>query len=184
MRPSRTSRIAAGLAFAAASVAGLRAEPRWAVRRFGATFNAPYITERFSDGTMKFMVENRMVDWRKTQPIYRVRESIHSLHHHRNWKVRRAAVDDLLWHPSLRVEEALIRGLRDPHLAVRERVVIALGEVGTNLSVLPLIDSMNDSPGPIRDTINHSLYRLTGEYYGRHRDRWMRWWETNRDLLR
>jgi HEAT repeat protein len=113
-----------------------------------------------------------------------VATTIENLYRNQDWRVRREAVDELLWYPSERVEEALLRALRDPVLSVREAAVLGLARVGTNRCLTPLMQAMRDTPGPVRDTIALTLRKLTGEDYGRHLDRWRRWHEANRDALR
>ncbi len=154
------------------------------VIRHGAGFQEDYLLGNVRGPTLDLMLKNRWVTWRKIEPFSRVRTSIEVLRNHKDPATRAAAIDDLLFHPSDRVEDALREALRDPTLAVRTRAVRALGEIGTAPSVRPLIEAMDVSPGPIRDEIAHSLWKLTGKDYGRHQDRWLRWFEANRDLLR
>lgn len=152
--------------------------------RTGGTIQDEWVIGTMRDTTVDFLLERRQVRWRESNPYIRTEESLDVLRHHKDWRTRKAAVDELLWNPSARVEEELIRALRDPVLDVRQEAVMALARVGTNRSLVPLMNAMKNSPGPIRDVIGESLRKLTGEDYGRHYDRWTRWWQANRDALR
>lgn len=170
----------------------IEARPRLSQVRTGATYHSPYLLgylENRQVGTrtssrVDFLVRNRMVSWQEVAPFDRVATTVEHLYRDKDWRVRRAAVDELLWYPSERVEEALIRALRDPVLAVRDAAVKALAHVGTNRSLDPLMQAMRDTPGPVRDSIALTLRKLTGEDYGRHLDRWRSWQQANRDALR
>lgn len=152
--------------------------------RYGGTFRNPWIQANLSDATYQMMLSEQVIHWSDTPPVHRVQVGLETLEHHQDWRKRKAAIDDLLWHPNERVERALINALRDPVLAVRETAVLALGKVGTNQCLVPLMDAMKYSPGPIRDSIGETLRRLTGEDYGRHLDRWWNWREANRGAIR
>lgn len=152
------------------------------LRRGGRYFD-PWLLGQLEDPTASSMVKLSFIDGRVLEPIDRVKTLIGNLRHGRDPRARVDAIEDLLWFSSERVETELIRALRDPHRRVRERAVIALGEVGTKVAIRPLIHAMFKSPGPIRDTIDHTLFKLTGESYGRRGDRWRRWLEANEDLI-
>jgi hypothetical protein len=140
--------------------------------------------ENLSSSTYDLLLRGEMIHRDASPPVHRVQVGLETLLRHKNWRKRKAAIEDLLWHPSERVERGLIDALRDPVLAVRETAAIALGKVGTNQSLVPLMDAMSFSPGPIRDSIAESLRQLTGEDYGRRLDRWRNWREANRGALR
>jgi hypothetical protein len=152
--------------------------------RLGGSYHNDYVLGNLSGMTTDLFFRKQLINWQETTPITRVQLGIQTLFGDPDWRKRKAAIGDLLWHPSARVEEALVRALRDPTLAVREMAVRGLGKIGTNRSLLPLMDAMKYSPGPIRDSIAESLRQLTGENYGRHLDRWRRWRTANRGALR
>ena len=152
--------------------------------RVGGNIQDQWVIGTMRDTTVDFLLEKRHVRWRESTPYDRVQETLHVLRHHKDWRTREAAIDDLLWNPSAKTEEALIRALRDPIPRVRETAALALAKVGTNRSLVPLMNAMKSTPGPARDTLGETLRTLTGEDYGRHLDRWTRWWRANRDALR
>lgn len=152
--------------------------------RVGGNIQNQWVIGTMRDTTVDFLLEKRHVRWRESNPFVREDETLDVLQHHKDWRTRRGAIDDLLWKPTARTEEALIRALRDPVPAVREEAALALARVGTNASLVPLMNAMKNTPGPVRDVIGESLRKLTGEDYGRHYDRWTRWWRANRDALR
>lgn len=152
--------------------------------RYGGTYSSPYLITHLATPTTEFMRQRELIHWRSNVPVRRVRLGLETLLHGKHWRKRKAAVGDLLWHPSAQVEDGLIIALRDPVLAVRQEAVRALARIGTNRSLQPLMDAMKFSPGPIRDDIGEALRQLTGESYGRHLDRWRNWYEANRGALR
>lgn len=160
-------------------------DPRSAHRtRHGGTFHDDYLLGKVSGPTIRTMMAGRMLTWRSTEPFHRVRNDHDLLAHDKDWRIRRAAVQDLAHYPSERTEESLVRALRDPTLAVRSEAARQLGRVGTHRAVPALIDALSTSPGPVRDELAFALMKLTGEDYGRHQDRWRRWFEANRGRLR
>lgn len=152
--------------------------------RVGGNLQDQWVIGTMRDTTVDFLLEKRQVRWRESNPYQRVEETLDVLRHHDDWRTRKAAIDDLMWSPSARTEEALIQALRDPMPRVRERAALALARIGTNQSLVPLMDAMKNTPGPVRDVLGETLRKLTGEDYGRHYDRWTRWWRANRDALR
>lgn len=153
------------------------------VRTGGGRFHDPFLLGTLKPVTIETFGGDEKFRWKSQLPYKRVQAMFQAARHSTKSAQRRAALEDLLWYPSEAVEDVFIDSLRDPSYSVREQAITGLKRIGTNRSIRPLIRVMHVTPGPLRDTIAQTLRSLTGESYGRHQDRWRRWYEANRDRL-
>ncbi len=64
---------------------------------------------------------------------------------------------------------------------LKSAAVRALGETKSHLAIEPLISVMNDSDPAIKANAAGSLERITGQAFGVSREKWLLWWEEERE---
>ncbi len=76
-----------------------------------------------------------------------------------DWRVRAAMANGLksLGISNTKVEESLIERLHDPHEEVRKGAIIALGYLGTEKTLTPIISCLGDAQPQVREASSQSL---------------------------
>jgi hypothetical protein len=129
---------------------------------------------------VRFLVGDRVfVQVGPQEQFDRYREVL-KLIHSKKRAVRLAAVYDLKGYGNINAARAITSLLGDPDFEVRETVAWALGEMGYRSAIRPLIDALEYTPGPVKDTIATSLQKLTGKRFGASYRRWWAWYEAVR----
>ena len=65
---------------------------------------------------------------------------------------------------------------------VRATAASALGSIGDQYSVEPLIPMLRDEDPSVRRESAAALSTITGQDFGEEPGRWQEWWEENQDL--
>jgi HEAT repeat protein len=82
-----------------------------------------------------------------------------------------------------RAFEALINALKNKDLLVRAKAAEALGEIKNPKAVEPLIAVLTDEEETVREFAAKALANITGEDFGQDRDKWLKWWEKNKENI-
>ncbi|OGW37127.1 MAG: hypothetical protein A2Y97_10605 [Nitrospirae bacterium RBG_13_39_12] len=80
-----------------------------------------------------------------------------------------------------RALEALIKALKHEDLHVREKVAEALGERKDLKAIEPLISVLKDEGETVHELAAKALQNITGKDFGQDHDKWMTWWEKNKE---
>jgi HEAT repeat protein len=80
-----------------------------------------------------------------------------------------------------RALEALINALKHEDLHVREKAAEALGEIKDPKAIEPLISVLKDKGETVPEIAAKALQNITGKDFGQDYDKWLKWWEKNKE---
>jgi hypothetical protein len=77
--------------------------------------------------------------------------------------------------------EPLIKALKNNETRIYHGAIYALGEIKDPRAIEPLIKALEDKDLSIREIAVNALERITEENFGNYPEKWLKWWEKNKE---
>ena len=75
----------------------------------------------------------------------------------------------------------LVDALKDESSTVRRDALLALAVFADPKTIEPILDSLQDKDIYVVSAARHALNQITGKNFGSHSEKWLQWWEENKE---